>query len=114
MEGIRFSTRPDTIDKTHLNILKNYPVSTVELGVQSMDDKVLTLAGRGHGALDTIRAVDRLKQHHFTIGLQMMVGLPGDDETTCLATARRMADLSPDFVRIYPTVVLQNSLLARC
>ncbi len=53
VDGIRFSTRPDTIDTRRLDILENYPVATVELGVQSMDDQVLVQAGRGHLASDT-------------------------------------------------------------
>jgi histone acetyltransferase (RNA polymerase elongator complex component) len=112
VDGIRFSTRPDTIDERTLEIIRNRPVSTVELGVQSMNDQVLTLAGRGHSASDTVRAVERLKERHFSIGLQMMVGLPGDDETGSLATAQRIIDLGPEFVRIYPTVVVANSRLA--
>jgi histone acetyltransferase (RNA polymerase elongator complex component) len=112
VDGIRFSTRPDTINERSLAIIKDYPVSTVELGVQSMDDQVLARAGRGHSASDTIRAVEHLKERHFSIGLQMMVGLPGDDETGALTTAQRIADLGPDFVRIYPTLVVANSRLA--
>ena len=112
VDGIRFSTRPDTINQQSLDIIKDYPVSTVELGVQSMDDQVLALAGRGHSASDTVRAVEQLKERHFSIGLQMMVGLPGDDEIGALTTAQRIADLAPDFVRIYPTLVVANSRLA--
>ena len=112
VDGIRCSTRPDTINNHSLNMIKDYPVSTVELGVQSMDDQVLALAGRGHSATDTVHAVERLKERHFSIGLQMMVGLPGDDETGALTTAQRIADLAPDFVRIYPTLVVANSRLA--
>ena len=112
VDGIRFSTRPDTINERSLEIIKDYPVSTVELGVQSMDDQVLALAGRGHSASDTVRAVEQLKERHFSIGLQMMVGLPGDDETGALTTAQKIADLGPDFVRIYPTLVVANSRLA--
>ena len=113
VDGIRFSTRPDTIDTRRLDILENYPVATVELGVQSMNDQVLALAGRGHFASDTIRAVEDLKKRQLDIGLQMMVGLPGDSEARALVTARRIADLDPDFVRIYPTVVVENSRLAQ-
>jgi len=112
VDDIRFSTRPDTISERSLDILKDYPVSTVELGVQSMDDHVLELAGRGHSASDTLRAVELLKERHFSIGLQMMVGLPGDDETGALTTAQKIIDLAPDFVRIYPTLVVANSRLA--
>jgi len=113
VDGIRFSTRPDTIDTDCLDILENYPVETVELGVQSMDDQVLALAGRGHSASDTIRAVEALKERQLGIGLQMMVGLPGDSDVQALVTARKIADLGPDFVRIYPTVVVENSRLAQ-
>ena len=113
VDGIRFSTRPDTIDADRLDILENYPVATVELGVQSMDDQVLALAGRGHSASDTIRAVEDLKKRQLNIGLQMMVGLPGDSEARALTTARKISDLDPDFVRIYPTVVVENSRLAQ-
>ena len=112
VDGIRFSTRPDTINQRSLDIIRDYPVSTVELGVQSMDDRILVLAGRGHSASDTIRAVEHLKERQFGIGLQMMVGLPGDDDTGALTTAQRIADLGPDFVRIYPTLVVANSRLA--
>ena len=113
VDGIRFSTRPDTIDKAHLDALEDYPVSIVELGVQSMDDRVLTLAGRGHSAQDTIRAVKALKERQIGVGLQMMVGLPGDNQARSLATARKIADLEPDCARIYPTVVVTNSRLAK-
>jgi histone acetyltransferase (RNA polymerase elongator complex component) len=113
VDGIRFSTRPDTIDASRLDILANYPVSMVELGVQSMDDRVLAQSGRGHTASDTIRAVTSLKKRQIDVGLQMMVGLPGDSETQSLASARKIADLRPDCVRIYPTVVVANSRLAR-
>jgi hypothetical protein len=77
-----------------------------------MDDQVLALAGRGHSASDTVRAVEHLKERHFRIGLQMMVGLPGEDETGALTTTQRIVDLGPDFVRIYPTLVVANSRLA--
>jgi histone acetyltransferase (RNA polymerase elongator complex component) len=111
VDGIRFSTRPDTINERCLEMIKDYPVSTVELGVQSMDDQVLVLAGRGHSASDTIHAVEQLKERNFSIGLQMMVGLPGDHETGALTSAQKIIDLGPDFVRIYPTVVIANSRL---
>jgi histone acetyltransferase (RNA polymerase elongator complex component) len=113
IDAIRFSTRPDTIDHGRIEIIKNYPVTTVEIGVQSMDDGVLAMAQRGHSASDTLRAVTLLKDRHYQIGLQMMVGLPEEDEASSLSTAYRIGELEPDFVRIYPTIVLKNSLLAR-
>jgi len=113
VDSLRFSTRPDTINNETLDILSPFPVSTIELGVQSMDDHVLAISKRGHTSADTKKAVRLLKERNYEIGLQMMVGLPGDDETKAQLTGRRIADMSPDFVRIYPTVVLAGSLLAK-
>lgn len=113
VDSIRFSTRPDTVRSEQLKRVKNFPVSTVEIGVQSMDDSVLAASGRGHSAWDTEKAMECLKAEGYQTGLQMMVGLPGSDENKDMATAWKIADLSPDFVRIYPTVVLKDSLLAR-
>jgi len=113
VDSIRFSTRPDTIDQKNLEIISDYPVSTVEIGVQSLDDRVLAMAKRGHSAGDTVKAVMWLKERGYTIGLQTMVGLPGDDETGSFYTAQKIAELVPDFVRIYPTIVLENSRLGR-
>ena len=113
IDNIRFSTRPDTVDQQRLDLISDAPVLTVELGVQSMDDRVLALSKRGHKSSDTEKAVELLKKRGYEIGLQMMVGLPGDDKYKTFATGRRIAKLSPDFVRIYPAVVLENSLLAK-
>jgi len=113
VDGIRFSTRPDTLDRKRLGIINDFPVATVELGVQSMDDHVLALSRRGHTAADTIKAVQLLKAKNYEIGLQIMVGLPGENAAGLLTTARGIADLKPDFVRIYPTLVIDGSPLAK-
>lgn len=112
-DGIRFSTRPDTVDRQRLELIENYPISTVELGVQSMQDSVLAAARRGHTATDTVNAIKLLKKYHYRIGLQTMVGLPGDDKYKSFETGRQIVDLEPDFVRIYPTVILKDSALFR-
>lgn len=111
--SIRFSTRPDTVDGRRLNMIKEFPVATVELGVQSMDNRVLSAAKRGHTASDTEKAIQRLKKLNYEIGLQLMVGLPEDTPARLRASARRVARLKPDFIRIYPTVVLADSPLAK-
>jgi histone acetyltransferase (RNA polymerase elongator complex component) len=113
INGIRFSTRPDTIDPERLDLIRRYPIDAVELGVQSMDDTVLSLSRRGHTAGDSETAAALLKAQGYQIGLQLMVGLPGDNEDRSMETARRVTALSPDFVRIYPAVVLKDSPLAR-
>ena len=113
VDGIRFSTRPDTVDRQRLNLIRKYPVSTVELGVQSMDPAVLRATRRGHSDMDTERAIDLLKSSPYSIGVQMMIGLPEDGPDKTMKTGLRIANLKPDFVRIYPTLVIKGSPLAR-
>lgn len=110
--GIRFSTRPDTINPQRLASIKDFPVSTIELGVQSMSNRVLQRSNRGHTAADTIEGVQLLKNLDYEVGVQLMVGLPGDTAKRVHASARMVALLKPDFIRIYPTVVLADSPLA--
>lgn len=112
-DSIRFSTRPDTVTEDRMALIKDFPVSTIELGAQSMDDRVLAAANRGHTASDTEKAVRQLKDREYEIGVQMMIGLPQETEAQMLETGRQIAELSPDFVRIYPTIVLARSPLAR-
>jgi histone acetyltransferase (RNA polymerase elongator complex component) len=112
VDSIRFSTRPDTIDVERLEMLAGFPVETIELGAQSMDNTVLDLVNRGHSAEDTEEAVSLIKPRSYEIGLQMMIGLPGEDESSSILSANQMARLNPNFVRIYPAIVLKGSRLA--
>ncbi len=112
LTSLRLSTRPDAIDEEVLQRLKRYGVKTIELGAQSMDDTVLTLAGRGHTAEAVSNAARMVKDHGFTLILQMMTGLPGDEDgQASLLTAKAIAALKPHGVRIYPTVVVRDTAL---
>ncbi len=111
IDSIRISTRPDALNEETLSLLKKYGVKTVEVGVQSMIDEVLTLAHRGHCAKDTVDAVSRLRSRNFEMGLQLMIGLPGDTCGRFLQTLDQIVDLKPDFVRIHPTLVLKGAPL---
>lgn len=110
--GIRFSTRPDTVTEPLLDWLSRYPVTTVELGAQSMEDAVLSASTRGHTAADTEAAAMRLKARGYRTILQMMVGLPGESRALFRSSLDRLLDLGPHGLRIYPTVVLAGSGLA--
>ena len=111
--GIRVSTRPDAVDTPMLALLKQYGVTAIELGAQSMDDRVLFQNGRGHTAQDVEDASRRIQEMGFELGLQMMTGLPGDTPEGSVASARRLLSLRPDTMRIYPTIVLEGTPLAR-
>ncbi len=109
--GIRISTRPDAIDNEVLDLLKDYGVTSIELGAQSMSDRVLEMNRRGHTSQDVAEASRLIKEKDFSLGLQMMTGLYGSSYETDIETARRIAQLRPDTVRIYPTIVLRGTEL---
>ena len=112
LDSVRLSTRPDAVDPDTASFLKAMGVATVELGVQSMDDEVLRLSGRGHSAAQTERAVRVLREADLAVGIQLMPGLPGDSEQRSLATLDQVLALTPSFLRIYPTLVLSGTELA--
>ncbi len=111
--SLRLSTRPDAVDPGRLALLGRYRVTLVELGVQSMDDRVLALAGRGHDSGAVVRAVRLLREASLQVGLQLLPGLPGESRRSLMRTTRAVIDLRPDMVRIYPALVLAGSPLAR-
>ncbi|MBN2796711.1 MAG: radical SAM protein [Clostridia bacterium] len=111
IDGIRLSTRPDYIDEKILKQLKKYGVSTIELGVQSMDTQVVELSKRGHTLQAVYTSVALIKKFGFDFGLQMMVGLPGDTLERAIHTANEIVKLKPSQVRIYPTIVLKETEL---
>lgn len=108
---IRLSTRPDAIHCEILNNLKNYGVDIIELGVQSLDEEVLRLSNRGHDADCVYRSAKLIKDYGFSLGLQQMVGLPGDNIEKSTYTAREFVKLKPDCLRIYPTLVIKDTAL---
>ena len=109
--SIRVSTRPDCLDEGAAKRLRSYGVATVELGAQSMCDDVLQASGRGHTAESVTRSAAMVKAAGFSLILQMMTGLPGDSREKSLYTAKCLAAMAPDYVRIYPTVVIKGTRL---
>lgn len=112
VESLRISTRPDAIDADIVSFLGNYHVKTVELGAQSMHDEVLSRSGRGHTVSNTVLAARLLRSRGFSVGLQLMPGLPGDSAGTFQDTVSKVLALKPDFVRIYPALVIAGTPLA--
>lgn len=113
ISGIRISTRPDYINKQILELLKQYNVKTIELGAQSMDDDVLRSSKRGHTAKDTEKAAKMILKEGFSLGLQMMIGLPGDTLERSIKSGKRIIELGADNTRIYPALVIKGTHLER-
>lgn len=113
LDGIRLSTRPDALDSYKISVLKKYGVRTIELGVQSLDNTVLSSANRGHDAESVKRAVQLIRKNDFRLGIQLMIGLPNDSYQKNIETLLKVVRLNPDFVRIYPTLVIKNTSLEK-
>ena len=111
IDAIHLSTRPDYIDVPILDNLKAYSVDVIELGVQSFSDHVLELSGRGHDAACVYKACDLIKSYGFTLGIQLMIGLPGDSMETCRYSALETVKIGPAIARLYPTVTILGTEL---
>ena len=114
IDKIHLSTRPDYINKEILDNLKAYSADVIELGVQSLDDNVLRLSERGHTAEDVYKACELIKSYGcFTLGIQLMIGLPGDSYEACMESVRKTIQIGPKIARLYPTVIISQTKLAR-
>jgi histone acetyltransferase (RNA polymerase elongator complex component) len=112
VSSIRLSTRPDCMNDEICDFLLKHGVKTVELGVQSLDDRVLTGAERGHSREDSLQAIRILKEKGMELGIQLMPGLPYESTLSFLSTLQQVIECTPDFVRLYPTLVINGSGLA--
>ncbi len=113
IDSIRVSTRPDYINREILKRLKKYKVKTIELGVQSTNDYILQKCKRGHTFADVKKASRLIRWKGFTLGHQMMVGLPESTKLDELNTAKDLAKLKPKIVRIYPVLVIKGTELEK-
>ncbi len=111
VSSLRCSTRPDYIDGEILDILKKYGVKTVELGIQSTDDRVLDACRRGHSSAQSFEAMRLIKENGFELIGQMMTGLPGASPVSEIKTAEDICKYA-DGARIYPIVVFRDTELA--
>lgn len=110
--GIRLSTRPDKLSRECAERLHRFGVETVELGCQSFSDKVLSASGRDCRAEAHAKAVGLLRDAGLAVGIQLMPGLPGATDDEACESLQKALQLRPDFLRIYPTVVLTGTRLA--
>lgn len=112
IRSIRISTRPDYTTPEILQMLKKYNVQTIELGAQSLNDEVLEKSQRGHSVKDVQNASKLINEYGFDLGLQMMIGLPHDTLEKSIETAKEIVRLGAKSTRIYPTLVIENTILA--
>ena len=113
IDRIRLSTRPDYINNSILDILGTYKVDIIELGIQSLDQEILDFNERGHSVDASYQASKLIKDRGFTLGHQVMPGLFKDSWDKSINTAIKSANLGPDIVRIYPTLVIKDTRLEK-
>jgi histone acetyltransferase (RNA polymerase elongator complex component) len=113
IRSVRISTRPDYIDDATVARLAGLGITTIELGVQSMDDEVLDRSMRGHTASDSEAAIRCIRKGGLAVVAQLMPGLPGDTPAKSYNTLQRVIAAGADFIRIYPVLVLRGTELAR-
>lgn len=112
VDSVRISTRPDDVFPEQMDMLRKQHVRTVEVGAQSLVDEVLLASGRGHTVADVSTSVSILKGEGFETGIHLMVGLPGDSPERFAATVDAAVAMAPDMVRVHPTLVFRDTLLA--
>lgn len=113
VKGIRLSTRPDYISTEIVERLGSYSVQCIELGAQSLDEDVLRKTGRDHSVEDVENASAIIKNKNIELGLQMMLGLPGDTFEKSLYTANKIIELGAGNTRIYPCLVIKGTVLEK-
>lgn len=112
-QSLRCSTRPDAISKEILQRMKKSGFTTIELGAQSTNEKVLKINNRGHSVENLEKSSKEIKEAGFQLGLQMMTGLYQSNSEIDFQTALDFVRLEADFVRIYPTIIVKDTLLEK-
>lgn len=112
IDGVRVSTRPDMVGDDVLLVLADGSVRTIELGLQSFDDGVLRAADRGYTAGEAAAACAKVRAAGFILGIQLMVGLPDENPGAWEGSVARTVEVGPEFVRLYPTLVVRDTELA--
>ena len=113
VQGIRLSTRPDYINKEVLDQLKKYNVTTIELGVQSLDEEVLKKSARYYPIEVVYEASKLIKSYGIALGIQLMPGLPGSSFETDFETAKKVVEIMPQNARVYPTLIIKDTEMER-
>ncbi|HPT71131.1 MAG TPA: radical SAM protein [Candidatus Cloacimonadota bacterium] len=110
---LRYSTRPDGIDHSILTDSYSKGVRTVELGIQDFNEQVLAASERGYTRQEAIDACLLVKESGMKLSVQLMPGLPGYSKETLTQTIADTLTVRPEFIRIYPTIVIQGTPLER-
>jgi len=112
--GLSIGTRPDCIDSEKIDLLSSYAEKHyvwVEYGLQSIHDKTLKLINRGHTSEDFIKAVKLTQNRGINICAHVIIGLPGETKEDILQTAKALADLGINGIKMHVLCALKGTEL---
>ncbi|MDR1954436.1 MAG: tRNA uridine(34) 5-carboxymethylaminomethyl modification radical SAM/GNAT enzyme Elp3 [Candidatus Methanoplasma sp.] len=112
--GLTVETRPDVFGDKQAEMAMMLGATRVELGVQILDDLVLSISKRGHGIKEVVDSTRSCKDHGLKVCYHMMPGLPGSDPEKDIECFRRVfedPDFRPDMLKFYPTLVISGTEL---
>lgn len=109
--SFRISTHPLCINPNILHWCSANRITTIELGIQDFSSSVLSASGRGYDSGTAIKAARLVNEHGFELGVQLMPGLPGWDESSLALNHLMVKDIRPQLLRIYPCLVLKDTPL---
>jgi len=112
--GFTIETKPDYCKKEHVDLMLSYGVTRVEIGVQSLHERVYKIVNRGHDYNDVIESFQISKDSGYKIVAHMMPGLPTMTPNEDVNDFKKLfndSNLKPDMLKIYPSLVLKNTPL---
>lgn len=114
--GLTIETKPDFCKSTHVDMMLSYGVTRVEIGVQSLQEKVYKIVNRGHNYDDVVESFQIAKDAGYKIVAHMMPGLPTMTPENDIADFEKLfndSDLKPDMLKVYPSLVVENTPMAK-
>jgi elongator complex protein 3 (tRNA carboxymethyluridine synthase) len=114
--GLTLESKPDWCRPEHVDLMLEYGITRLEIGVQSLRNEVLARNNRGHTVEDSIRAFQVARDAGLKVTAHMMPGLPGSDPKQDLEDLRRIFEdgaFRPDMTKLYPTLVVEGTALER-
>jgi len=114
--GISIGTRPDCVDKEKLDLIGSYQknhLTWIEYGLQSVHNKTLDLINRGHSFEDFKRAAEMSQKRDIKVCAHIIIGLPGETKQDMLETAKVLANMNIDGVKIHLLCVLKDTELEK-
>lgn len=111
--GISIGTRPDCIDEKKLELISGYKNPWLELGLQSTHDETLKKINRGHDYGCFLEAYKLAKEKGIKVCVHMVLGLEGESREMMLESAKRLAKLNIDGIKLHMLTILEDSPIAK-